>query len=84
MTVFTSVLQFEVPGGGVRSQRLPDRSSFVEALQECRDDARLFHKGDLKLVCDRMCSTRSEKTYKVIVDGKVDETEWYVIEEVTV
>jgi hypothetical protein len=82
MSVFTSVLQFEVPGGEVRSHRLPDKSSFVEALKVCRDDARTFHNGDLQLVSDPLCRTQTERTYKVIVNGKVDETEWYVIEEV--
>jgi len=82
MSVFTSVLQFEVPGGEIRSQRLPDQSSFAKALMTCRDDAKEWHRGDLRLVCDPKCSTRTERTYRVIVNGKVDETEWYVIEEV--
>lgn len=80
--VFVCVLQFEVPGGEVRSQRLPDQPTFVRALGSCRDDARVFHKGDLRLVRDPSNSSATEHTYKVIVDGKVDETEWYVIEEV--
>ena len=79
--VFTSVRQFE-DRNGIRSQRLPDQSSFAKALMTCRDDAKEWHRGDLQLVRDPMCSTRTERTYKVIVNGKVEESEWYVIKEV--
>ena len=83
MSVFKSVLQFEVPGSIVQTKRLPDQTSFAKALMTCRDDAHEFHGRKMQLVQDPMCRTQTERTYKVIVDGKVDETEWYVIKEVT-
>lgn len=78
---FTAILQYEVPGNKTRSHVLASGKSFLSALNICSADANAFHSGNASLMKDVRNSSRTESTYKVLVAGVEESTEWYVIRE---
>lgn len=77
---FKVYLQWESPDNTVNTECVERNASFSKALLCAENDARQFHGGqNVALIMDKRSSTPDEITYKVIVNGREDTTEWYVL-----
>lgn len=77
---YKAILQYEMPSGTVMTIPVVRYSSFNDAYNECVQDAKAFHNDNgVSLLKDHANSSSDETTYKVVVGGVVDSTEWYVI-----
>jgi hypothetical protein len=76
---YKAILQYEIPSGGVFTTHVVS-ASFKDAYDACVRDAKSFHRDNgVSLLKDHANSSIDETTYKVVVGGVVDSTEWYVI-----
>lgn len=77
---YKAILQYEMPSGDIMTVPVIVSASFNDAYAECVQDARAFHNDNgVFLLKDHANSSTTETTYKVVVGGVVDSTEWYVI-----
>lgn len=67
-------VQWQIPGGGVKSEFIGQATTGMEVHAMVNRDAYAFHGPDVVV-------TRNGNTYSVEMNGKVDTTEWYLLEE---
>ena len=79
--MYKAILQFELPCGQVDTEILGVFSSVGRAREACQENADKWHGVSVSLRHSKAHSTATEVCYDVLVKGRLDTTEWYVIRE---